>query len=84
MSITKEAIEEELKKAFSELFEVQEEAVVEDALLGEDLGLDSIDAIDLIVRLQNFTGKKIKPERFKSIRTVGDTVRVVQDVLEES
>ena len=84
MNVTREAIEQELTKSFVDLFDIKPEAVVPSALLREDLGLDSIDAIDLIVSLQNYTGKKIKPEQFKAIRTVEDTVTAVQALLEES
>ena len=84
MNPTRDEIIQELTKAFVELFEVNEADVTPEAHLGDDLGLDSIDAIDLIVRLQNFTGKKIQPERFKTIRTVEDTIVAVQELLKES
>ena len=52
-----------------------------DAKLFEELDLDSIDAVDLIVRLQQFTGKKVDPESFKQIRTLGDVVRAVDALI---
>ena len=54
-----------------------------DVKLFEDLELDSIDAVDLIVRLQQFTGKKVDPESFKQIRTLGDVVRAVEKLVNE-
>jgi acyl carrier protein len=45
--------------------------------LFEDLDLDSIDAVDLVVKLQDYTGKKIQVAEFKSARTVGDVVERV-------
>ncbi|WP_406017904.1 acyl carrier protein, partial [Succinivibrio sp.] len=45
--------------------------------LFEELELDSIDAIDLVVKLQKTIGKKIMPEDFKNVRTVQDVVDVV-------
>lgn len=65
-----------------ELFEVPPERVTLDARLNEDLDLDSIDAVDLVVKLQEFTGRKFKPEDFRSIRTVRDVVDHVHGLLD--
>ncbi len=48
------------------------------ASLYEDLDLDSIDAVDLVAKLQDLTGKKVHPEQFKAVRTVDDLVRAVE------
>ena len=66
-----------------ELFEIDPEDVTMDAKLYQQLELDSIDAIDLVVHLQKLTGKKIKPEEFKSVRTVADVVDAVERLLAE-
>jgi acyl carrier protein len=72
--ISKADIESQLKQYLVEMFEVSPEKVTRDARLSEDLDLDSIDAVDLIVKLQDLTGRKFKPEEFKSVRTVGDLI----------
>lgn len=77
MKTSKEDILKELKKILHELFEIEPEEVKPEAKLYEDLDLDSIDAVDLIVRLQTMTGKKFKPEEFKAVRTVSDVVDVI-------
>ncbi len=74
---TKDEIFHELKNILIELFEIDNSLITLDAKLYEELDLDSIDAIDMIVRLQEITGKKVKPEDFKSVRTVQDVVDVV-------
>ncbi|HWD28566.1 MAG TPA: acyl carrier protein [Rhizomicrobium sp.] len=56
------------------LFDTPPSAVTLDADLVDDLDLDSIDAIDLIVKLQELTGKKIKADEFKSVRKMHDVV----------
>ncbi len=48
------------------------------------LELDSIDAVDMIVHLQKKTGKKIKPEELKAVRTVQDVVDAVERLLKEA
>ena len=52
-----------------------------DANLFEDLELDSIDAVDLAVKVQYFTEKKIPPENFKKIKTIDDVVDTIEDLL---
>jgi len=64
-----------------DLFEIDSNSVSEDALLYDDLDIDSIDAIDLIIELKSYTGKKVPPEEFKSIKTVGDIVDKVFELL---
>ncbi|MDG2154926.1 MAG: acyl carrier protein [Gammaproteobacteria bacterium] len=58
-------------------FDVSAEAVTSDAQLYESLDLDSIDAVDLIVRLKEETGKRVPPDDFKAVRTIGDVVKVL-------
>ncbi|MFM4703272.1 acyl carrier protein [Aeromonas bivalvium] len=74
----------QVKAALVSLFEVDEEAVTPEAQLYQDLELDSIDAIDLVVHLQKLTGKKIKPEEFKSVRSVADVVEAVERLLADA
>ena len=59
-------------------FEVPAEAIRPEALLVEDLSLDSIDAVDLMVKLQEATGRKVSPAQFSSVRTVKDLTDLVQ------
>lgn len=81
--MTRDDIFAQIQAALVELFEVDEEAVTPEARLYQDLELDSIDAIDLVVHLQKLTGKKIKPEEFKSVRTVADVVDAVERLIAE-
>ena len=69
-----------LRDVLSEEFGIDANAVVADARIYEDLDIDSIDAIDLIVRLKEITGKKIPPEQFKEVRTIGDIVDVLSSL----
>ncbi len=62
-------------------FEIEEDKIVADANLFEDLEFDSIDAVDLAVRLQEYTNQKISPDNFKEIRTVSDVVDAVEKLI---
>lgn len=78
------AVYQEVTSLLVKLFEVDPAAVTPEARLYEDLELDSIDAVDMIVQLQKKTGKKIKPEEFKAVRTVQDVVDAVERLLREA
>jgi acyl carrier protein len=79
--LSRDAIFEHLREYLDEMFEIPRERVTLDAKLFEELDLDSIDAVDLVVKLQDLTGRRIKPEAFKSVRTVGDVVECVHALM---
>lgn len=61
-------------------FEVPPELVTPKADLVQELNLDSIDAVDLMVKLQEITGRKITPDEFESVRTIDDVLNLVQKI----
>ncbi|MDX6038275.1 acyl carrier protein, partial [Acinetobacter baumannii] len=66
-----------------DLFEIEPETVQLDSNLYSDLDVDSIDAVDLVVKIKELTGKQVKPEDFKNVRTVLDVVTVIQNMTAE-
>ena len=74
---SREEIFDTLRDALVELFELEPERITEDANLYQDLEIDSIDAVDLIDHIKRQTGKKLAAEEFKAVRTVGDVVEAV-------
>ncbi|MCF7517778.1 MULTISPECIES: acyl carrier protein [Pseudoalteromonas] len=62
-------------------FEIDADEISLDANLYQDLDLDSIDAVDLVVKLREITGKKIEPDAFKQVRTVQDVVSEVEKLV---
>jgi len=74
---SKETIYKYLKETFVDLFEIDVDTIHPEARLYEDLDIDSIDAVDMVVKLKELTGEKIPPEAFKSVRTVQDVVDAV-------
>ncbi|MBL4774271.1 MAG: acyl carrier protein [Alcanivoracaceae bacterium] len=70
----KEEIYNTLKNVIIDLFEIDAEEITPQANLYEDLDLDSIDAVDLAVKITEITGKRVNPEDFKKVRTVQDLV----------
>ena len=74
MKVSKSDITGVLSKYLQDLFDLPAERITLSARLFDDLDLDSIDAVDLVVKLQEYTGRKISPSEFKSVRTIGDVV----------
>ena len=79
--------EEEIQKAVVDIlvddFECDRERLTPEVNLFADLDLDSIDAVDLVVRLQQVTKKKVNPESFRQIRTLRDVVQAVHKLVNE-
>lgn len=61
-------------------FDVPRDLITPDADLVDKLNLDSIDAIDLMVRLQEITGRKVSPDEFKNVRTINDVLNLAQGI----
>jgi acyl carrier protein len=82
--VTREEILERLRAEMVELFEIEREAITPEADLKNDLGLDSIDAVDMAVKLQQLTGRKVPLKDMMTIRTIADVVDVVVKHLAET
>lgn len=80
--LSKEQIATYLSTSLQEMFEIPAENIHADARLYEDLDIDSLDAVDLVIQLRDYTGVKVQPEQFKDVRTVGDVVDAVSALIE--
>ena len=80
----KQEIFDKIKFALIDDFDIKAEKLVPEARLYEDLELDSIDAVDLIVKLKSFLPRNIDPEVFKSVRTLQDVVDAIFDLIHNS
>lgn len=79
--MSREEIYERIRATLVESFEIPSERVTLSAQLMEDLELDSIDAIDMAVQIQEMTNVRVEEEALKKLRTVGDTVELVASLL---
>jgi acyl carrier protein len=75
--MTKEEIFVTIKDVLVQEFELDPAIVTPEAQLYTDLDLDSIDAVDLIVKMKQYVQGKIDPELFKQARTIQDVVEVL-------
>ena len=64
-------------------FEIDEGDIVPSTNIYEDLDIDSIDVVDLVVRLRTETGRSIEPENFKQVRTIADLIDVLHKLINQ-
>lgn len=77
-------IREKIKQVFIKSFELEESQIQDDKLLFQDLGLDSLDIVDVIVGLQReFKIDLRKHSEFMTIRTFGDVCDVITKIVDE-
>ena len=75
---TRDEILTALQQWMVELFEIEASTITMDAHLYEDLDIDSIDAVDLVIKIREVTGRKIQAEDFKHVRYVRDVVDAIE------
>lgn len=69
--MTREEIEEKVKGFMIEELELEEDDLMAEALLKDDLGIDSLDYVDIVVIVDKIFGFKIKPEEMTDVKTLG-------------
>ena len=82
--MTQAEILDKVSEILTELLEIESDAITLQSHLVDDLGMDSIDAIDMAARLQELTGKRISQERLQGILTVGDVINIIEDMTHET
>ena len=78
MAMSKDEIFTKLKEVLVSDFDLEESDITLDANIVTDLDMDSIDAVELIVKMKPLLNGKVEPEAFKSVRTIGDVVNVLE------
>lgn len=67
--MTREEINQKVKDFLIEDLEIDEDKIADDALLKDDMGIDSLDFVDIVVIVEKNFGFKIKPEEMVNIKT---------------
>jgi acyl carrier protein len=80
--MTKDEIFKKIQEILVQEFELSPEAVSPEAKLFQDLELDSIDAVDLLVKMKEYIPGKIEPEVFKKAITVKDLVEILYPLIQ--
>ena len=69
-----------VNKMLVEEFEIDPLLLKPEALLYEDIGLDSLDAVDLIVMVDKQLGVRIEEDSARSIRTLADVYKIIDEL----
>ena len=81
--MSKEEIFLKLKEILSGEFEIDADAITPEANLNADLELDSIDAVDLLVKMKEYMTGKVEPEQFKKAVTIQDIVDLLHPLIKQ-
>ena len=68
--MSRQEIEEKVRNFLIEDLEIDEEKITDDAKLKDDLGIDSLDFVDIVVIVEKNFGFKIKPEEMAGVTTL--------------
>jgi len=79
--MSKEEVFIRIKEILSKEFEIDENLINKDTKLYADLELDSIDAVDLMVKMKEYVKDKIEPEQFKKAITIQDVVDILYPLI---
>ena len=81
--MTRQEIEEKVKNFLVEELELDAEKIVPEARLKEDIGVDSLDFVDIIVLVEKNFGFKIKPEEMKDIKLYSQFCDYIEEKVNE-
>jgi acyl carrier protein len=79
--MTRAELEQKTFEMMAEMFELKVEQLKPETKLFEELNLDSIDAVDLVVKVQEITGRRVDQADLRRVRTVKDVVDMVEHYL---
>ena len=68
--MTREEVTAKVNAFLIEEIEIEEHLLKDEALLKDDLGIDSLDFVDIVVIVERNFGFKIKPEEMANVRTL--------------
>jgi acyl carrier protein len=71
-------IREKLTEILVSEFEIEPEKITPDASIQSDLGIDSLDVVDMVVLIQDEFGIKLQAQDFKDVKTFDDLVKLLE------
>ena len=74
---------EKINHTFIENFEIEPEKLTKETKLFEDLELDSLDAVDMIVHMEQNLGIKVDIQKFSTVRTLDDVYQMAYELYSE-
>jgi acyl carrier protein len=84
VTLTTEQLRNHLFDLLEKEFEIDRDIIKSDTDLMDELGIDSIDAVDLIIGMTELTGVRLKPHEFKQLRTIDDFVTALSEAIRDA
>lgn len=81
VTMSRAEVLQRIQAMMKELFELEPERVQPEARLIDDLELDSLDAIDLAVKVEETTGLAFDETRIRQMRTISDVIDAIESIL---
>jgi acyl carrier protein len=75
--MTQEMVYDKVTQVMADLFDLDKSKITPESKFVEDLDLTSLDAIDLVVQLEDLVGKKVGEKELLKVRTVGDICALI-------
>jgi acyl carrier protein len=81
--MSRDELFQKMKYTLSNTFEIAPEKITPQAQMYTELGLDSIDAVDLLVKMKPYLSGTIEPSQFKDARTLNDVMDILYPLLKK-
>jgi acyl carrier protein len=78
--MSKEEIIQKVNSVMMEYFEIPSDKLTPDAHIVKDLQLDSLDAVDMLVHLEDHLGMQVDAEQFQKIKTLGEIYDMIHEL----
>lgn len=79
--MTRQEITDKINEFLTEELEIDSDKVTPEANLREEMGIDSLDYVDIVAFVAKTFGYKIKAEEFKQIATLGEFYDYIESKL---
>lgn len=79
--MNRDEIKDNLRKTIAKVSGLTPDKITDSASYVDDLGLDSLTILEIVVEVDYSFGVKIPEEKMEKIRTVEDTVRIVEECM---
>ena len=71
---------EEVAKLLAEQLGIPQSSITEASDIVKDLGADSLDVVELLMTLEDNTGKTMPEDKVSDLKTVGDVVKMLESL----
>ena len=79
--MTQTEIYERIQDTLVQKFQIERKKITPEANLMKDLGMDSLDAIEMAVHIQELTNQRVAEDQLRKLQTVRDVIDMISRML---